>query len=72
MVQFKRSILTAATRDNGMTAPHLKLKEDSPTETPMILDCTPFLTLTIIAVLMPNAAQAARVARRVAIVVIWI
>jgi len=54
-----------------MTAPHLKLKDD-PTPTPMMLDLTPFLTLTMIAVLMPNAAQAAIVARRVAIDVIYI
>jgi hypothetical protein len=53
-----------------MTAPHLKLKVDTPTETPIMLDLTPFLTLTIMAVLMPNAAQAAIVARAVAILVI--
>jgi len=53
-----------------MTAPQVKLKVDTPTETPIMLDRTPFLTFTMIAVLMPNAAQAAIVARAVTMLVI--
>ena len=55
-----------------MTAPQVNLKVEQSEQIPMRLDCRPDLTLTMTAVLTPNAAHATSVARPVAMVVILI
>jgi hypothetical protein len=62
--------LTEATRERGMTAPHLKEKFADETATPIKVSMAPKRAFTITAVLIPNAAQDASVARPIATVVI--